>query len=234
MAAATLTISSRNYSSWSLRGWLLCRMAGLAFERAWCCRSTIRPPARSCCCCRRPSWCPASSMRVPGSGTRWRSPNTWPSSSRRPGCCPAERVARAHCRSISGEIHSGFCQPARGAADEPEGAPCRNSTSSPVRGPTSRGWRRSGANASKLMAAPSCSAQARRWPMRCMRRSARASSPTTSSSTPACAAYCAHHHGLAADGRVGGGRPGRAGRSGGTGRRVLSVTAKPPRSLKIR
>jgi hypothetical protein len=29
MAEATLTISSRNYSSWSLRGWLLCRMAGL-------------------------------------------------------------------------------------------------------------------------------------------------------------------------------------------------------------
>ena len=32
MAHATLTISSKNYSSWSLRGWLLCRMAGLDFE----------------------------------------------------------------------------------------------------------------------------------------------------------------------------------------------------------
>src|ERR1700738_1577761 len=30
--ASTLTISSKNYSSWSLRGWLLCRMAGLDFE----------------------------------------------------------------------------------------------------------------------------------------------------------------------------------------------------------
>ena len=29
MAAAVLTISSRNYSSWSLRAWLLCKMAGL-------------------------------------------------------------------------------------------------------------------------------------------------------------------------------------------------------------
>src|SRR5258708_38322466 len=29
---AVLTISSKNYSSWSLRGWLLCRMAGLEFE----------------------------------------------------------------------------------------------------------------------------------------------------------------------------------------------------------
>jgi glutathione S-transferase len=32
MAGATLTISSKNYSSWSLRGWLLCRMAGLEFD----------------------------------------------------------------------------------------------------------------------------------------------------------------------------------------------------------
>ncbi|KMO12458.1 glutathione S-transferase family protein [Methylobacterium platani] len=32
MAEATLTISSRNYSSWSLRGWLLCRMAGLDLD----------------------------------------------------------------------------------------------------------------------------------------------------------------------------------------------------------
>src|SRR5580704_12219050 len=32
MAKPTLTISSRNYSSWSLRGWLLCKLAGLDFE----------------------------------------------------------------------------------------------------------------------------------------------------------------------------------------------------------
>jgi glutathione S-transferase len=31
-AGATLTISSRNYSSWSLRGWLLCRFAGLPVQ----------------------------------------------------------------------------------------------------------------------------------------------------------------------------------------------------------
>ena len=29
---AVLTISSKNYSSWCLRGWLLCRMAGLDFD----------------------------------------------------------------------------------------------------------------------------------------------------------------------------------------------------------
>ena len=58
MAKATLTISSRNYSSWSLRGWLLCKFAGLDFEEE------VLPlddpsPAPSCCCCRRPSWRPA-------------------------------------------------------------------------------------------------------------------------------------------------------------------------------
>jgi polyhydroxyalkanoate depolymerase len=32
MAKATLTIASKNYGSWSLRGWLLCKMAGLEFD----------------------------------------------------------------------------------------------------------------------------------------------------------------------------------------------------------
>src|ERR1700709_2143058 len=31
MAKATLTINSRNYGAWSLRSWLLCKMAGLDF-----------------------------------------------------------------------------------------------------------------------------------------------------------------------------------------------------------
>ena len=32
MPKTTLTICSKNYSSWSLRGWLLARFAGLEFE----------------------------------------------------------------------------------------------------------------------------------------------------------------------------------------------------------
>ena len=32
MAKTTLTISSKNYSSWSLRGWLLAKFARLDFE----------------------------------------------------------------------------------------------------------------------------------------------------------------------------------------------------------
>ena len=36
MSKATLTIASKNYGSWSLRGWLLCKMAGLDFEETAC------------------------------------------------------------------------------------------------------------------------------------------------------------------------------------------------------
>src|SRR5215217_2040303 len=32
MAKTTLTISSKNYSSWSLRGWLLTKFSGLEFD----------------------------------------------------------------------------------------------------------------------------------------------------------------------------------------------------------
>ena len=32
MAKATLIIGNKNYSSWSLRGWLACKMSGLDFD----------------------------------------------------------------------------------------------------------------------------------------------------------------------------------------------------------
>ena len=32
MSKATLTLASKNYGSWSLRGWLLCKMANIDFE----------------------------------------------------------------------------------------------------------------------------------------------------------------------------------------------------------
>ena len=32
MAKATLAIASKNYGSWSLRGWLICKLAGLDFD----------------------------------------------------------------------------------------------------------------------------------------------------------------------------------------------------------
>ena len=32
MARTTLTLSSKNYSSWSLRGWLMAKLAGIEFD----------------------------------------------------------------------------------------------------------------------------------------------------------------------------------------------------------
>ena len=107
MERATLTISSKNYSSWSLRGWLLCRMAGLDFEEI-----PVDPddPEQ-----RQELLLLSPTVRVPRlshDGVEvWDTlaianylNETFPDA----GLLPTERVARSHCRSISGEMHSGF------------------------------------------------------------------------------------------------------------------------------
>jgi glutathione S-transferase len=104
---ATLTLSSRNYSSWSLRGWLLARFAGIEFEEL------MVPPDDTDA--RRELLLLAPSIRVPcltHDGAKvW---NTLAIAQYldeiRPdaGLVPQDRVARAHCRSICGEMNSGF------------------------------------------------------------------------------------------------------------------------------
>jgi glutathione S-transferase len=107
MAGATLLISSKNYSSWSLRGFLLARLAGLTFEE-----KVVDPddPAN-----RRELLMQSSSIRVPAlmhdDVVIWDTlaiaeylNETFPKA----GMLPLERLPRAHCRSISGEMHSGF------------------------------------------------------------------------------------------------------------------------------
>ncbi len=106
-ARATLTLSSKNYSSWSLRGWLLARFAGLAFDEV------MVPPDDADA--RKELLLLAPSIRVPcltHDGAKvW---NTLAIAQYlneiRPeaGLMPADRIARAHCRSISGEMNSGF------------------------------------------------------------------------------------------------------------------------------
>jgi glutathione S-transferase len=105
--ATTLTLSSRNYSSWSLRGWLLARFAGLDFEEVM-----VSPDDTDA---RRELLLLAPSIRVPcltHEGAKvW---NTLAIAfyldEVRPdaGLLPADRLARAHCRSICGEMNSGF------------------------------------------------------------------------------------------------------------------------------
>ena len=106
-ARATLTISSKNYSSWSLRGWLLARFAGLEFDEV------VVPPDDAAA--RRELLLLAPSILVPcltHEGTKsWNvMAIAYYLDEIRPGAglLPAERAARAHCRSICGEMNSGF------------------------------------------------------------------------------------------------------------------------------
>jgi glutathione S-transferase len=107
MTKTILTISSKNYSSWSLRGWLLCRMAGLDFVEEVV---PVDDPAN-----RAELLLLAPSILVPclaHEGIR-----IWDTLAiaeylneikPQAGLLPAQRAARARCRSICGEMHSGF------------------------------------------------------------------------------------------------------------------------------
>jgi glutathione S-transferase len=107
MAKATLTIASKNYGSWSLRGWLLCKMAGLDFVE--------QPVASDDPSTRAELLLLSPSFLVPcltHDGVKvWDTlaiaeylNEILPDA----GLLPKDRAARAHCRSISGEMHSGF------------------------------------------------------------------------------------------------------------------------------
>jgi glutathione S-transferase len=107
MAKATLAIASRNYGSWSLRGWLLCKLAGIEFDAVMV--SSDDPSTRAELLLLSPSflvpclthdgvkiWDTLAIAEYlaelnPGSGL-----------------IPTDRTARARCRSVSGEMHSGF------------------------------------------------------------------------------------------------------------------------------
>lgn len=107
MPDATLTIISRNYGAWSLRGWLLCRFAGLDVEVERL--SVDDASARAELLRLSPS---VLTPRLEHGGVA-----VWDTLAIaeylheiRPGAglLPADCAARAHCRSVSGEMHSGF------------------------------------------------------------------------------------------------------------------------------
>jgi glutathione S-transferase len=106
MAKATLTISSKTYSAWSLRGWLLCRMAGLEVEE-----KRVENNAAN----RAELLLLSPSVLVPR--LTHQGASVWDTLAiaeylnelyPRAHLLPYDPIARAHCRSISGEIHSGF------------------------------------------------------------------------------------------------------------------------------
>jgi len=107
MSKATLTIASKNYGSWSLRGWLLCKMANLDFEEQHV--GTDDPSTRAELLLLSPSFL------VPGlthDGLK-----VWDTLAiaeylheinPEAGLLPTDQAQRAHCRAICGEMHSGF------------------------------------------------------------------------------------------------------------------------------
>ncbi len=107
MAGAKLTISSRNYSSWSLRAWLCCQLAGLDVEVESV--SLDDPNNRAELLLLSPT---VMTPRLEhGGASVWDTfaiaeylEEEFPNK----GLLPAEKVKRAHCRSIIGEMHGGF------------------------------------------------------------------------------------------------------------------------------
>ena len=129
MSTTVLTLSSRNYGAWALRGWLMAKWAKLPFKE-----HIVSPddPAM-----RAEIMLLSSSMRVPALAHQ--GIHVWdtlaigeylneikPKAGLLPadlglaigeylnevkpkaGLLPADLAARAHCRAICGEMHSGF------------------------------------------------------------------------------------------------------------------------------
>jgi glutathione S-transferase len=104
---AALTIASKNYGSWSLRGWLLCKMSGLDFEEQAV--GSDDPSTRAELLLLSPSFLVPC---LTHNGAKvWDTlaigeylNEILPDA----GLLPKSIAARAYCRSISGEMHSGF------------------------------------------------------------------------------------------------------------------------------
>jgi glutathione S-transferase len=105
MAEGTLYIGNRRYSSWSMRGWLAVRLAGLDVE-------IVQIPFT------RPGITKAIAERSPNGLVPYlehQGARVWESLSICDYCAeiaptlwPSDRVARAHARSIAAEMHAGF------------------------------------------------------------------------------------------------------------------------------
>jgi len=107
MGDAVLTISSKNYSSWSLRGWLLCRMAGLTFTEKL--MSASDPSTRAELMLLSPSFL-VPCLTHDGI-TVWDTlaiAEYLQEVRPKAGLFPQDLAARTRCRSVSGEMHSGF------------------------------------------------------------------------------------------------------------------------------
>jgi glutathione S-transferase len=107
MSGAVLTISSKNYSSWSLRGWLLCRMAGLDFREEIL--SADDPSARAELLLLSPSFLvPCLTHNGIKVWDTLAIAEYLQEALPQADLLPRDLAARPHCRAVSGEMHSGF------------------------------------------------------------------------------------------------------------------------------
>ena len=104
---AVLRISSRNYSSWSMRGWLILRLSGLPFTA-----ETVSPEVPAT---RAELLLQSSSILIPclahDGAEIWDTLGIAEYLNEllpQAGLLPADRLARARCRAICGEMHAGF------------------------------------------------------------------------------------------------------------------------------
>jgi len=105
MSDGTLYIGNRRYSSWSMRGWLAVRLAGLDVEEQ------VIPFTR-------PGPTPAIARLSPGGLVPYlehQGAQVWESlaicdycAEFEPALWPSDRIARAWARSIAAEMHAGF------------------------------------------------------------------------------------------------------------------------------
>ncbi len=109
MADFTLVIGNKNYSSWSLRGWLMARIAGIEFEEVMV---PLDLPDTAASIKKH-----SPSGKVPA--LLHRGLAIWESLSiaeylndlkPEAGLWPAAVAARAHARSVSAEMHAGFAE----------------------------------------------------------------------------------------------------------------------------
>jgi len=108
MANAILTIGNKAYSSWSLRGWLMCKIAGLDFEENL--HDMGAPDWKSWVAANSPSG-KVPCLAIDGA-VIWESLAIGEhlAEGNLAAFYPADRIARAHARAIAGEMHAGFAE----------------------------------------------------------------------------------------------------------------------------
>lgn len=107
MSRTVLTLSSRNYGAWALRGWLMAKWAKLPFKE-----HIVSPDDPTM---RAEIMLLSSSIRVPA--LQHQGIHVWDTLAigeylneikPKAGLLPSDLAARTHCRAICGEMHSGF------------------------------------------------------------------------------------------------------------------------------